>query len=142
MPCSWLRAILLFLSAPPDAPSLLQNRRDSSTEPFQFTFLWEYSTNSRANALLLEGFILHCYNSVSNSTTNELFSHVYFVDQQTSLDEQYSMYLTQYVTCASQIQSYMCDIRAFNEMGEGPRSTPTIIYLPCNQSKHMHLQKA
>lgn len=103
-------------------------------EPSQFTFFWEYSSDlADADALLslLGGFILHCYNNVSNSTT-ELHSHVHFVTRDDRLLEQFSLSLTQHVTCASQISSYMCDIRAFNEVGEGPRSTPTFINLGCS----------
>ena len=122
----------IFYSAPPNAPSLLQNRRDTSTEPFQFTFLWEYSRNSPTDTILLGGFILHCYNNKSGSTIDEILSHTFFVDSDRSLEEQYSVSLTQHVTCVSQIISYMCDVRAFNEMGEGPRSQPTVVLLPCN----------
>ena len=128
--------MILLFSAPAIAPTLLQNRRDTLVEPFQFTFFWEYSTETDADYLLLEGFILHCYNNISNSI-KELYSHVYLVNSEESSQEQYSVPLTQHVTCASQISSYMCDVRAFNEIGEGPRSGSTIVYLHCNHESNL-----
>lgn len=117
-------------------------------EPSQFTFFWDYTSDrADADALigLLGGFILHCYINVSNSTT-ELYSHVHFVNGDERLLGQFSTSLTQYVTCASQISSYMCDVRAFNEVGAGPRSAPITLYLGCSSesktvnrsSKHTH----
>ena len=128
-------SIFFFFSAPPIAPSSLRNSRDTLTEPFQFTFSWEYSTNTDADFLLLGGFILHC--NISNSTL-ELYSHIHFVNRGESLPEQYSVPLTPHITCASRISSYTCDVRAFNEIGEGPRSAPTLVNLHCNDESNFN----
>lgn len=61
-----------------------------------------------------------------------LYSHVVFVNRDEHLQEQYSLSLTQYVTCVPHT-SYMCDVRAFNEIGEGPKSVPTLVYQGCNR---------
>lgn len=129
--------VMFFFSVPLNAPSLLKSTQDTSTEPFQLTFSWKYPISDHTDAPILGGFILHCYHNVTNSSTEELYSHSYFTYQNTAPDEHYTMQLTQYISCDSQISSYMCDIRAFNEKGEGPRSAPTIIYLPCNQGSEM-----
>ncbi|XP_064388131.1 uncharacterized protein LOC135336300 isoform X2 [Halichondria panicea] len=98
----------------------------SSREPFPVLVEWSVSATS-VQSIDYIGFIVSCFDN-STGTANELLRHVVLDSQPMA---SYSANILLPANCEMPLGSYQCSVFAFNERGEGRRTTSLPSSLPC-----------
>lgn len=115
-------------AAPVIVPESVLVTVSSSMTPFPVTVQWSLSLSSIQQANHI-GFIVHCYDN-RTGVVNELLTHNVLDDRLTSV---YSTTVLFPAECG-EVNTYQCAVAAFNEQGEGQRSEPELVVLPCNMN--------